>query len=83
MADGFNAIAHPVRRDILTLLSKRDINTGEIRNYFHISHSVLINHMDILINSGLVKRKKEKEFLIYSLNRNEVKVLIKFLDRLI
>ena len=80
MPDGFEAIAHPTRRGMLELLSKRNLSAGEIGHHFDITHPAISNHLNVLVNSGLVSRKREEQFIVYTINRDELKKLISILD---
>ena len=45
-----NAIADPTRREILNMLSKQDMNAGEIAEHFQMSKPAISKHLDILKN---------------------------------
>lgn len=83
MVDHYKALAHDARREILELLSKNSLRTGEIRNHIELSAPAVSNHLNILVYSGLISRKEYKRLRIYSINKNELKKVISFLDGLI
>jgi DNA-binding transcriptional ArsR family regulator len=70
MSDSFfKAIADPNRRRILTLLRKNGtMAAGEIATHFEISLPALSEHLKILRNADLVSARKQKQFVLYSLN---------------
>ena len=53
-ADAFNAIAHPVRRQILDVLSVEDKSVGALAAPFSMSRPAISQHLRILKDAGLV-----------------------------
>ena len=53
--DVFQAIADPVRRDIIELLSKEPLPVKDIANAFDISRPAISKHLKILNECGLVE----------------------------
>ena len=53
--DVFQAIADPVRRDIIDLLSQQPHTVNEVVEQFDISRPAISNHLKILRECGLVK----------------------------
>lgn len=52
--DVFQAIADPVRRDILNLVAQRNMNLNSIAGNFEISRPAISQHIKILIECGLI-----------------------------
>lgn len=52
--DVFQAIADPVRRDILNMLTHKHLNLNSIAENFEISRPAISQHIKILIECGLV-----------------------------
>jgi DNA-binding transcriptional ArsR family regulator len=52
--DVFQAIADPVRRDILNMLVSQQLNLNAIAENFHISRPAISQHIKILTECGLV-----------------------------
>jgi DNA-binding transcriptional ArsR family regulator len=52
--DVFQAIADPVRRDILNMLTHKQLNLNSIAENFDISRSAISQHIKILTECGLV-----------------------------
>ncbi len=52
--DTFQAIADPVRRDIIDLLSKEVLTVNEVAEKFDISRPAISKHIKILTECGLV-----------------------------
>ena len=64
----FKALSDPTRRHIIELLRKRDMNAGEIADYFSISKPSISHHLDLLRQANVVISIKEGQFITYSLN---------------
>jgi DNA-binding transcriptional ArsR family regulator len=52
--DVFQAIADPVRRDILNMLTHKQLNLNAIAENFNISRPAISQHIKILSECGLV-----------------------------
>jgi len=83
MGSPYKAIADDTRRDILTLLSKGDSIAGDIANKFKISKPAISNHLKILKEADLVSERKVQQNRIYSLNKNEIKKMVNYLNKLL
>lgn len=57
--DVFYALADPVRRDMLTLLSRGERTAGELGAPFEISQPACSKHIAMLERAGLVSRSVE------------------------
>ncbi len=79
----YKAIADETRRHILEYLSKGEIAAGEIASKFNISKPAISNHLKILKEADLVFEKKVKQNRIYSLNRDKIKSVKSFLNKLV
>ena len=56
--DVFQAIADPVRREIIDLLSKQSMNLNAVAEQFAISRPAISKHMKILNECGIVDIEK-------------------------
>lgn len=55
MGDGFyQALAHPIRREIIRLLKWSDLSAGEIANNFNISKPSISRHLEVLKNTEII-----------------------------
>lgn len=68
MKDIWGALADPTRREILTMLQRRDMTAGEIAGCFEISGATISHHLKILREAELITSVKEKQTITYSLN---------------
>lgn len=79
MNNAFKALADPTRRKILELLSKKDMNAGEIANYFDISKPSISHHLTILKNADLIVDERKGQNIIYSLNTSVFEDVVRWL----
>lgn len=68
MNEVFKALNDSTRRNILSLLKKKDMTAGEIFEEFKMSKPSISHHLEILKKADLVYSKKEGQFIIYSIN---------------
>jgi DNA-binding transcriptional ArsR family regulator len=68
MNEVFEALAHPVRRDILKLLRKRPMSAGDIAAHFTIAKPTLSGHFAVLKSADLVTTERQGTTIIYQLN---------------
>ena len=64
----FEALAHPVRREILRLLRKRAMSAGELAEHFTIAKATLSGHFAVLKAADLVTTDRQGTTIIYRLN---------------
>lgn len=72
MNEVFEALAHPIRRDILKLLRKRPMSAGDIAEHFPIAKPTLSGHFTVLKHAGLVQTERKGTTIIYRLNMSVV-----------
>lgn len=75
-------IADSTRIQILDVLSCKEMCACEILELLTISQSTLSHHMKVLIDSGLVKSRKEATWMHYSVNYDKVNELHCFIDKI-
>ncbi|MDF2541586.1 MAG: ArsR family transcriptional regulator [Herbinix sp.] len=56
--DVFQAIADPTRREILKLLSDKEMPVTIITSYFSMSRTAVSKHLHVLEDAGLVRERK-------------------------
>ena len=62
------ALSDPVRREILGMLKGGRMSAGEIVDHFTITGASISRHLSVLKDSGLVRDKREGQFIYYELN---------------
>ena len=62
--DVYQAIADPIRRDIIKLLTKQSMNINEVAKNYEISRPAVSKHLKILNECGIINiNKKGRERL--------------------
>lgn len=62
------ALADPVRRQILEMLKTSSKTAGEIGDAFSISKPAISRHLSVLMQANLIRQERSGKYLIYSLN---------------
>lgn len=68
MNEVFEALAHPVRREILRLLRRKAMTAGELAEHFSIAKPTLSGHFTVLKNADLVTTERNGTSITYRLN---------------
>jgi DNA-binding transcriptional ArsR family regulator len=63
----YGALAHPVRRAILTQLARGEAKVGDIATRFEMTAPAVTNHLKVLETAGLVRRRTAAQARILSL----------------
>lgn len=66
--DVFDALAHPVRRDVLRLLRRGPMTAGDLANQFDVSKPTMSRHFATLKEAGLIQAEKTGQTIRYRLN---------------
>lgn len=77
----FRALSNENRRNILVLLKKGDLTTGEIATHFEMSKIGISKHLNILTNAGLIEAYKKGQYLCYSLNPIVLREVLKWIEQ--
>lgn len=73
------AISDPKRLKIVDMLSGGELCVGDLQDTFRVSQPTLSHDMRILLEANVVQSRREGQRVMYSLNRDAIKV---FLDTL-
>lgn len=68
--DVFAAIAHPVRRELLERLGEGELPVSRLAEPFRavMSRPAISQHLDVLLDAGLVSERKEGRERLFRLN---------------
>lgn len=72
MGDLFEALASPVRRQILSMLRERELSAGEIADRLTIAKSTLSQHFNVLKAADLIRAARSGTTITYSLNASVI-----------
>ena len=64
----YQALSHPVRRKILTLLNGGPLPAGEIAAHFDVSKPTMSGHFNVLKDAGLIQPERDGTIIRYRLN---------------
>ena len=76
------SISHPIRLKILCFLIGDEKNVGEIEQEFESTISNISQHLTILRKAQILNRRKEANFMYYSIKDKNVVTLMKTLKNL-
>ena len=79
----FRALADPTRREILQMLRKGALNSGEIADRFDATWPTISRHLAVLHAAGLVISVRHKQEIRYELNTSVLQDLTQHLIELI
>lgn len=76
MQSVFEALSHPIRRDILKLLRKRAMSAGEIADHFPVAKPTLSGHFTILKAANLVTTERQGTTILYRVNESAMEQML-------
>jgi DNA-binding transcriptional ArsR family regulator len=78
----FDALSHPIRREILEMLKRGSRSAGELAEAFPVSKPTMSAHFAKLKAAGLIQGEQRGASVIYSLNLSVLEeVLLGFMRR--
>ncbi|TME61851.1 MAG: helix-turn-helix transcriptional regulator [Chloroflexi bacterium] len=63
--DAFAALGEPRRREILRLVSSRELSVGDIARRFDVTRPAISQHLRVLKEAGLVTERREGTKRLY------------------
>jgi DNA-binding transcriptional ArsR family regulator len=64
----FQALAHPLRRKVLSLLSEGPMTAGDLAAQFDVAKPTMSGHFNVLKDAGLILAEREGTTIRYRLN---------------
>ena len=80
MGDTWKAVADGNRRQILLLLKDGEKTPSEIAGNFEFTFPALSTHLRVLREADLVSERRSGQNRFYSVNREKMSEMIRFLD---
>jgi len=62
------ALADPIRREILHLLTGGKLSAGEITDHFDVTAASISRHLSVLKEADLIRDERQGKFIFYELN---------------
>lgn len=79
----FKALAHPVRIEIIRLLSERELCVCEILESLKLDQPIISQHLAVLRHSGVVDSEKRGLRIYYWLKSRKFAQLVEILEEII
>src|SRR5215831_10572392 len=79
-ADVFTAIAHPVRRQLLDMLSHDPQSVNQLAEPFRMSRPAVSQHLHILLEAGLVSERRYGRQRRYQLHAERLQEVQRWLQ---
>ena len=83
VAKMFKALGDDNRLFMFKMISGGEICACKILEQMHISQPTLSRHMKVLVDSGLVKARKDAQWMRYSINEDALRELESFLKQIL
>lgn len=64
----FDALSHPIRREVLELLKRGGMTAGELAEKFPVSKPTMSGHFAKLKAAGLIRGESRAGHIVYTLN---------------
>ena len=77
-----NALADPIRREILNLLKNGQMSAGEITEHFDVTGASISRHLSVLKEADLIRDTRDGKFIIYELNASVLEEIMLWISDL-
>jgi len=81
VSEVLKSMAHPIRMKILCYLMGGEKNVTEIELEFGSTISNISQHLTVLRKAGIICRRKESNFMFYTLKDNSIQTLMETLKK--
>ena len=75
----FRALADPTRREIIKMLRKKSLTSGEIADRFPSAWATISRHLGVLKEAGLITAERDGNSIRYELDATVLQELIEHL----
>ena len=82
VAETIKSISHPIRLKILCLLLDGEKSVSDIHDHFPSSYANVSQHIQKLLNQGLLKATKKANFIYYAIADERTREMMALLQRL-
>ena len=83
MTSVFDALAHPIRREVLELLKRGGMTAGELADRFSVSKPTMSGHFAKLKAAGLIRGDNRGGTIVYTLNLSTLEeAVMGFMNRM-
>lgn len=82
MSEVFDALSHPIRREVLELLKRGGMSAGDLADHFPVSKPTMSGHFAKLKAAGLIRGESRAGSITYTLNLSTLEdALLAFMTR--
>ena len=78
--DGFAALGEPRRREILRLVSSKELSVGDIARRFDVTRPAISQHLRVLKEAGLVSERRDGTKRLYRARPESIAELRAYLE---
>ena|SRR5688572_17594229 len=83
MSAVFEALSHPIRREVLELLKRGGMTAGELADHFAVSKPTMSGHFTKLKAAGLILGESRGGSIVYTLNMSVLEeAVMGFMERM-
>jgi DNA-binding transcriptional ArsR family regulator len=83
MSEVFEALSHPIRREVLALLKRGGLTAGELADHFPVSKPTMSGHFAKLRSAGLILGESRGGSIVYTLNMSVLEeAVLGFMERM-
>ena len=83
MSTVFDALSHPIRREVLELLKRGGMTAGDLADHFPVSKPTMSGHFAKLKAAGLIRGENKGGHVIYTLNLSTLEeAVMGFMNRM-
>ena len=80
--DAFGVLAHPVRRELLQRLARREGRASDLAHRLPVSRSAVSQHLRLMLEVGVVAERRAGRERYYSLRRDRLGEVDRWFARL-
>ncbi len=79
----FDALSHPIRREVLELLKRGGMTAGQLADHFPVSKPTMSGHFAKLKAAGLIRGENRAGHIVYTLNLSTLEeAVMGFMNRM-
>ncbi|MEM1107445.1 MAG: metalloregulator ArsR/SmtB family transcription factor [Planctomycetota bacterium] len=67
------ALAHPIRRKVVEMLSENELTVGELAEPFKVSLPAMSQHLQVLRKAKVVRQRRSGRQRVYKLNPTPIR----------
>jgi ArsR family transcriptional regulator, arsenate/arsenite/antimonite-responsive transcriptional repressor len=75
----FRALSDPTRREIIQLLRRGPLTSGEIADHFPVAWATISRHLGVLRDAGIITGEKNGNSVSYELNATVLQELVEII----